>query len=224
MTSLLLVEDDPDMQFALRLGLEEGGFHVSVAESGPSALDLFHARRPALVILDVVLGRESLDGFETCRRIRKVSSVPVIFLTVRGDDADHLVGLALGADDYLVKPVSTRVLCARVNMALERCSRVDASHSVLAFGDVIIDTDSREVRVRGELVELTRIEFDILAALAKSPDRVVTRDQMTSTVWGDWFGSDAHLDVHMSRLRKKILDAGGPRIGQCVRGVGFRLL
>lgn len=224
MTSLLLVEDDPDMQFALRLGLEEGGFRVSVAEDGRAGLDLFHTRQPDLVIIDINLGRESFDGFETCRRLRKVSSVPVIFLTVSNEDSDQLVGLALGADDYLIKPVSSRVLCARVSMTLQRSSRADASRTFFAIGDLTIDTESRQVHVRGTCVDLTRIEFDILTALAESPARVVTRDQITSKVWGDWFGSDAHLDVHMSRLRKKILDVGGPRIGHSVRGVGFRLL
>ena len=223
MTSLLLVEDDPDMQFALRLGLEEGGFQVSVAADGQTALDVFHAKQPDVVIIDVMLGHESFDGFETYRRLRKVSSVPVLFLTVRNEDVDHLLGLALGADDYLVKPVSSRVLCARVNMALDHCSRKDSSPTVFGSGDLMIDADSRQVLVRDVRVDLTRIEFDILAALAGSPERVVTRDQITSKVWGSWYGSDAHLDVHMSRLRKKILDAGGPRIGHSVRGVGFRL-
>lgn len=223
MTSLLVVEDDPDMQLVLRLGLEEGGYSVSVADDGPSAIDMFHTVRPDVVIIDVILGHEDFDGFEVCRRLRKVSDVPIIFLTVRSEDVDQLIGLAIGADDYLVKPVSPRVLCARVHTALEHCRATREPSQILVDGDMRIDRERRSVTVNDRDVDLTRIEFDILLALASYPERVLSRDEITSQVWGDWFGSDAHLDVHMSRLRKKILDAGGTRVGHSVRGLGFRL-
>lgn len=222
MTSLLVVEDDPDMQLVLRLGLEEGGFGVSIAPDGPSAIGMFEAIEPDLVIIDVLLGHDSFDGFELCRRLREVSTVPIIFLTIRNQDVDQLVGLALGADDYLIKPVSPRVLCARVNTALTHHPHASEERNLLILGNLRIDRALREVMVDDGPVDLTRIEFDILAALARAPERVLTRDELTSQVWGDWYGSDAHLDVHMSRLRKKILDAGGPRVGHAVRGIGFR--
>lgn len=223
MRTVLVVEDDLDMQMPIRLGLEEGGFRVFASQDGPSAVESMHAHGPDLILIDVNLGPDSFDGFELCRRIRTNSNVPVIFLSVRGDDVDQLVGLAVGGDDYLVKPISSRVLCARIHIAIERSHQPPRRSRMIVEGDVEVDTESRVVRVRGSIVDLTRIEFDLLANLASSPDRVLTRQYLTSSVWGEWFGSDAHLDVHMSRLRKKILDAGGPRVGECVRGVGFRL-
>jgi DNA-binding response OmpR family regulator len=223
MTSLLVVEDDQDLQHLLRLGLEEHGFDVSTALDGPTGLESFHSSQPDLVISDVLLGADSFDGFELCRRIRQSSDVPVIFLSVLGEDTDHLVGLAVGADDYLVKPISPRLLSARVNMALgHRLTRGDPENQNPEKG-LIIDDQSRSVTVDGTTVDLTRIEFELLLLLAAAPGRVVTREQITSHVWGKWYGSDAHLDVHMSRLRKKILDAGGPRVGHSVRGIGFKL-
>lgn len=223
MTTLLIVEDDPDMQLVLRLGLEECGFQVSVAENGQRGLDLFRVVKPDLVILDIFLGHDSIDGFEVCRHLRNQSDVPVIFLTSRAEDVDQLLGLALGADDYLVKPVSPRLLCARVNMALDHHSKRGRTSDVITDGNLSIDQQSRSVKVAGVDIDLTRIEFDLLVALASNPGRVVSRDEITSRVWGDWYGSDAHLDVHMSRLRKKILDVGGPRVGHAVRGLGFKL-
>jgi DNA-binding response OmpR family regulator len=223
MTSILIVEDDPDLQLVLQLGLEENGFQTNISGDGPAAIEQFSSEKPDLVLIDVNLGHYSFDGFELCRRLRKTSNVPVIFLTVRDEDVDHLIGLALGADDYLVKPISPRVLSARINMALSHREKSNAVSTVSEIPLVQIDTESRVVTVANTTVDLTRIEFNLLAALAASPGRVVSRDTITTQVWGAWYGSDAHLDVHMSRLRKKILDAGGPRVGQCVRGVGFKL-
>lgn len=226
--SVLVVEDDPDMRMMLSLGLEEGGYRVVPAEDGQSGLDAFHSHEPDAVLIDVLLGHDSFDGFELCRRIRKTSHVPVVFLTVRGDEVDQILGIGLGADEYLVKPISPRLLCAKIDMVLQRRTNtsIDASPTIdVAFedGKLRIDSEARTVTVNGSNVDLTKIEFDLLTALARSPERVVTRDQITKAVWGDWYGSDAHVDVHMSRLRKKIVDAGGPRIGHSVRGIGFRL-
>jgi DNA-binding response OmpR family regulator len=223
MTSLLVVEDDQDLQLILRLGLQENGFDVSTASDGPSGLESFHSSQPDLVISDVLVGAGSFDCFELCRRIRQQSDVPVIFLSVLGEDTDQLIGLAVGADDYLVKPVSPRLLSARVNVALRHRQTEGVPEKTNPEGGLVIDLQSRDVKVHGISVDLTRIEFEIFALLAASPGRVVTRAQISSQVWGDWYGSDAHLDVHMSRLRKKILDVGGPRVGRSVRGVGFKL-
>lgn len=226
--SVLIVEDDPDMRMMLSLGLEEGGFRAVPAEDGQSGLDSFHSQEPDVVLIDVLLGHDSFDGFELCRRIRKSSHVPVVFLTVRGDEVDQILGIGLGADEYLVKPISPRLLCAKIDMILQRRTNglLDAPPTIdIAYenGTLCIDNEARTVTVNGSQIDLTKIEFDLLTILAKSRDRVVTRDQITTAVWGDWYGSDAHVDVHMSRLRKKIIDAGGPRVGHSVRGIGFRL-
>lgn len=221
--SILIVEDDPDMRLVLTLGLEQGGFRVSSAQNGPSALEAFHAVAPDLVLIDVLLGPDSFDGFELCKRIRKVSDIPLVFLTVRGSENDQLVGLGLGADDYLVKPVPPRVLCAKAEAILERRRQGRHEATMIVDDGLTIDTRARTVTVNEVSIDLTRIEFDLLVCLARVPERVRTRDEITSEVWGTWYGSDEHLDVHMSRLRRKVLDAGGPRIGQSVRGVGYRL-
>lgn len=223
MRSVLVVDDDLDMQLVLRIGLEADGFRVIVAADGPAAIEMLDSVNPDLVIIDVNLGLESFDGFELCRRLRRFSEVAIVFLSVRGDDIDQLIGIAIGADDYLVKPISPRLLSARVNMALSHAQHTNGAETLLFDGDLHIDTLARVVTVNGVPVELTRIEFEILALMATAPEHVMSRDQITARVWGDWFGSDAHLDVHMSRLRKKILDAGGPRVGKSVRGIGFRL-
>ena len=223
MTSILLVEDDHDMQHVLQLGLEESGFRVTANANGTTALETVQSTSPDLVLIDVNLGPDSIDGFELCRRLRATSAVPIIFLTVRGEDVDQLVGLALGANDYLVKPVSMRILSARIHLALERPGDLVTPGNTLVDREIRINTDSRLVFVGDTPVNLTKIEFDILVVLATSPERVVPRDELTSQVWASWYGSDAHLDVHMSRLRKKILDAGGPRVGESVRGIGFKL-
>ena len=223
MNSILIVENDQGLQQDLRQGLEENGFRVAATQDGSTALDLFHSTSPDVVLVDVDLRSTSFDGFELCRRLRKVSTVPIVFLTAREEEVDQLVGLALGADDYLVKPVSLRLLCARINLALARRDDSATPRRELVDGDLRIDIQSRKVTVQGKPVNLTRIEFDILVALATTPERVLSRDEITSLVWETWFGSEAHLDVHMSRLRKKILDAGGPRVGESVRGIGFKL-
>jgi DNA-binding response OmpR family regulator len=223
MTSILLVEDDQDLQLVLQLGLEENGFRVTANGNGSEALETVQSLLPDLVLIDVNLGPKSIDGFELCRRLRTTSSVPIIFLTVRGEDVDHLVGLALGANDYLVKPISMRILSARIHLALERSGSPVMTRDALIDRDLRINTESRQVTVGDSPVNLTRIEFDILAALAASPERVLSREEITAQVWGSWYGSDAHLDVHMCRLRKKVMDAGGPRVGESVRGIGFKL-
>lgn len=223
MTTVLVVDDDRDMQHLLQIGLEHSGFRYVAAFDGSSALEQFHAYSPEIVIVDVNLGPNSFDGFELCRHLRKESEVSIIFHTVSGEDVDQLLGLAAGADDYLIKPVSLRVLCARMNVALAHRSDFHNAKHVYVYGDLRIDIESRQVTVREAVVNLTRIEFDILAALAISPERVLTRDQITAQVWEDWYGNSSHLDVHISRMRKKIVDAGGPRVAQNVRGIGFKL-
>lgn len=182
-----------------------------------------HAQAPDLVLLDISLGPNSIDGLEVCRRIRRDSDAPVIFLTTHGEDIDQVLGFSMGADDYLTKPVNHRILLARIAAVLRRQEGGRASEPTsFARDDIQVDLIARSVTVKGNPVDLTRIQFDLLAALAEQPQRVLTREQLVERVWGGWFGTDHHLDVHLSRLRQRISKAGGPRIAHAVRGVGFR--
>lgn len=222
---ILLVEDDVEIRGDHVRTLVKAGYRTMEASNGDEAVGLFHSHVPDLVLLEIGLGGKGIDGLEVCRRIRRVSDTPVIFLTRRADEIDELMGLTVGADDYLIKPISQRLLVARVAAALRRSGigREDAGATVLGTPDLVIDLDSRSVSVNRVVIALTRTQFDLLAALAEHPSRVLTREQLVSRVWGEWFGADHHLDVHLSRLRKKIGDAGGPRVAHAVRGVGFRL-
>ena len=222
---VLIVEDDPNLRDLYATTLAQAGYGVLEAADGARAIEAVDASAPDLVLLDVGLGSRSIDGLEVCRRIRRVSSVPIMLLTSRAEEADQLMGLFAGADDYLVKPVSLRLLPAKVAAVLRRSAPAAATPApaTLVSDGLLIDLDARMVRVAGDEVGLTRIQFDLLAALAENPGRVLTREQLVERVWGDWFGDDHHLDVHLSRLRAKISGAGGPRIAHAVRGVGFRL-
>lgn len=222
---VLLVEDDPILRDLYSTALSESGYAVSTASEGQAAIEAFHAQAPDLVLLDIGLGTKSIDGLEVCRQLRRFSDRPIVLLTGRAEEADQLVGLLVGADDYLIKPISLRLLTAKVAAVLRR-GRGDLAEegpTQLGADDLLVDLESRRVTVRGTPVDLTRIQFDLLAALAENPDRVLTRDQLVERVWGEWYGDDHHLDTHLSRLRSKVSAAGGPRVASVVRGVGFRL-
>lgn len=220
---ILLVEDDPDLRELVSLTLTSSGYRTVTAAEGETALAQLHAQAPDLVLLDISLGPNSIDGLEVCRRIRRDSDAPVIFLTTHGEDIDQVIGFSMGADDYLTKPVNHRILLARIAAVLRRRDGARASEPTqFARDDILIDLVSRSVTVKDAQVDLTRIQFDLLAALAEQPQRVLTREQLVERVWGGWFGTDHHLDVHLSRLRQRIAQAGGPRVAHAVRGVGFR--
>jgi DNA-binding response OmpR family regulator len=221
--SVLVVDDDPDIRALARLALIEGGLTVSEAEDGPSGIQAFHDHQPELVLLDIGLG--SMDGFEVCRRIRSSSTCPIIFLTSRIDDIDQLVGFAAGADDYVGKPFSPRLLTARVHAVLRRRQRDDpapAAH-VLKVGPLVADLDARRATAAGVELDLTRIEFDLLVALMERPRQVLGREQLLESVWGSTFYDGHVVEVHMSRLRGKVFAAAGISIGIAVRSVGYRL-
>jgi DNA-binding response OmpR family regulator len=220
-TTVLVVEDDEDLRSLLVLALRESGYRAVEAEDGISALEGYHAARPDLVVLDIGLG--PMDGLEVCRRLRTFGNVPIIFLTSRADEVDQLVGLAAGADDYVTKPFSPKVLIARVGMVLRRGIGEAAAKTVFTFGPVVVDTDAREVVVDGQPIELTKTEFDVLAALVENPKRVIPREELVERVWGSWYGDDHVVEVHLSRMRTKIRKAGGPRVGVAIRGVGYKL-
>ena len=215
---LLLVEDDDAIADPLAKGLAREGFAVDRVGTGAAAL----AAAPAdLVLLD--LGLPDLDGYEVCRRLRAESEVPIIVITARGDEVDRVVGLELGADDYVVKPFGFRELVARIRAVSRRTAArgEDDADPVLRSGPIEVDTRTRRVTVAGAAVDLTRKEFDLLALLARDPGATRTRDEILEEVWdAHWYGPTKTLDVHVASLRKKL---GDPGLIETVRGVGFRL-
>jgi DNA-binding response OmpR family regulator len=212
---VLVVDDDPPIVELVRGYLEREGYRVRVAEDGLSAVEAVRADPPDVVVLDVML--PGLDGIEACRQIRTFSDTYVLMLTARSEEIDRIIGLSVGADDYLVKPFSPRELVARVKALLRR-PRMSAPAPVR--DDLAVDVARRTVVARGLSVSLTTTEFNILAALARDPGVVVTRSQLLDRVWGPEFVGDDHLvDVHVANLREKI---GGGFI-ETVRGIGYRL-
>jgi two-component system, OmpR family, response regulator RegX3 len=220
--TILLVEDEVSITEPLAEALRSEGFETQVAGTVAEALEL--ARRdPDLVLLDLMLPDGS--GFDVCRELRKRSQVPIIMLTARGEEADRVVGLELGADDYVVKPFSAREVVARIRAVLRRADAPEPADEVtLEVGDLRLDPAKHEVRHRGETLELSRKEFELLHLLMRNAGSVVTRERLIDEVWDpNWFGSTKTLDVHVSGLRRKLGDdAGEPRYLHTVRGVGFR--
>ena len=211
---ILLVDDETPILDLVRGYLEREGYAVSTVEDGPAAVEHVRTERPDVVVLDVML--PGLDGFEVLRQIRTFSDAYVLMLTARGDEVDRIVGLSVGADDYLVKPFSPRELVARVRALLRR-SRPAATAPA---GDLVVDVARRTVTVRGATAALTATEFDILALLARDPGVVVGRADLLAAVWGPGFVGDDHLvDVHVANLRRKI----GEGVIETVRGVGYKL-
>ena len=213
---VLVVEDDDAIAEPLVEGLSRQGFTVSRVATGAAALEADGAQ---VVLLD--LGLPDLDGYEVCRRLRARSDVPILVISARGDEVDRVVGLELGADDYLVKPFGFRELVARVRAVTRRTLSVVDGARPQQIGSLEIDRRRRRVRVDDEEVALTRKEFDLLACLADEPGTVFTRERLLSEVWDPhWYGPTRTLDVHVASLRKKL---GDPRWVETVRGVGFRL-
>jgi DNA-binding response OmpR family regulator len=221
--TILVVDDDPIVRDVVVRYLERDGHNALVAEDGDRAEELIRRESLDLVVLDVMLPGK--DGLELSRSIRSRSSLPVILLTARGEEADRIVGLELGADDYVTKPFSPRELAARVRALLRRASALPGTSSSLAFGDVLLDGDARQVRRRGDEVSLTAREFDLLWFLAAHPGKVFSRDQLMAGVWGYEPAHDSGtVTVHIRRLRTKIEDdPTRPRHLQTVWGVGYRL-
>jgi two-component system response regulator RegX3 len=219
---VLLVEDDDAIAEPLVKGLERQGFAVRRESTGEGALlALAAAPRTEIVLLD--LGLPDIDGYEVCRRIRADSSVPIIVITARGDEIDRVLGLELGADDYLVKPFGFRELVARIRAVTRRSgARDDTVEGPVDIGaGVVIDTRAHRVTIGGEEVALTRKEFDLLALLASDPGATRTREEILEQVWdAHWYGPTKTLDVHVASLRRKL---GDPTLVETVRGVGFRL-
>jgi DNA-binding response OmpR family regulator len=221
---VLVVDDEPMVRDVLARYLEQEGFAVSTAADGQEALSAFETEHPDLVLLDLMLPR--IDGLEVFQRMRSGSTTPVIMLTAKGEEADRVVGLELGADDYVTKPFSPREVVARVRAVLRRSTErpSDDVPRTLAFGDLVIDGGRREVRLRDEPVKLTRKEFDLLYHLASQPGVTFSRTRLLEEVWDfAWDGDAATVTVHVRRLREKIEDdPSDPARLITVWGVGYR--
>ena len=226
--NVLVVEDEENILEALRYSLEREGYAVHTAVDGEEGLNLARQHSPDLIILDVMLPK--MDGFELCRILRSETEVPIIMLTARGEEIDRIVGLEMGADDYVTKPFSTREFMVRIRNMLRRSRHSANAQSTSASGDNIVAGDlevnlaSRVVRRAGAAVEMKPREFDLLALLVKNAGRAFSRDQILQQLWGhDYYGDSRTVDVHVRWLREKIeLNPSKPRRLVTVRGVGYR--
>ena len=222
---ILVVDDEPSIREVVSLYLKQDGHTIISAADGEEALELYQKTHPDLVVLDLMLPKVS--GLEVCRRIQSQRRVPLIMLTSRSEEEDRIVGLGIGADDYVVKPFSPRELAARVGAVLRRTTEshpVAADSKVLVAGELQINPNTREVAVHGNMVALTAREFDLLYHLASHPRRVFSRDQLMEVLWGYAFSAETStVTVHIRRLREKIEeDPSRPRYLQTVWGVGYR--
>jgi DNA-binding response OmpR family regulator len=221
--TILVVDDEPTISQVVASYLRRDGFRAVTAADGPSAVEAAMEHRPDLVVLDVML--PGFDGLQVMARLRQERHVPVILLTARGEESDRVIGLRLGADDYVVKPFSSAELVARIHSVLRRAHREPTGEQRLEFAELAIDLQTREVMLRGDVVDTTAKEFDLLVFLAQAPRRVFSREQILKSVWDsstNWQDA-ATVTEHIRRLRKKIeQDPDEPRWLRTVRGVGYR--
>ena len=226
---VLVVEDEESFAEALSLGLAREGFEVTLAADGAVALERFAEVEPDIVLLDLMLPR--ISGIDVCREIRLVSKVPIIMVTAKGEELDTVVGLEIGADDYVTKPYRLRELVARMRAVLRRSEHVtdagddaEAAQTTVTVGDVSVDPDRHEVVVRGTVVALPLKEFDLLQLLMENAGRVLTREILIERIWGiDYVGDTKTLDVHIKRIRAKIeTDPGSPTRIVTIRGLGYK--
>ena len=221
MTLIMVVDDDQDLAEMLGIVLTGSGYEVDLVNSGDQVMTLFDAHQPDLILLDVML--PGMDGVEVCKAVRAKSMVPIVMLTAKGDTQDVVLGLEAGADDYIVKPFNPNELIARLKARLRRITS-NTGATQLKIGDVVIDQVAHTIIKNGKTIPLTRLEFDLLLALAREPGRVFTREALLDEVWGYQNAADTRLvNVHVQRLRAKIeADVNNPLIIQTVRGVGYK--
>ena len=221
---ILVVDDNEDIRFFVRAALTPEGFDVIEAEDGNQALAIFRKQEPSVIILDLSIGQP--DGFEVCREIRKVSTVPIIMLTSHDQEMDEAMCLAAGADDFITKPVSARILALRTTTQIRhRAAQNLVQGSVISAGPLSLDTETRELTINKVRIELTRTEYDFLHLLISNPKRVFTREQISSAIGTSLeYSSDHLLDTHASRIRMKIKEVSDIKVLHAVRGVGYRLL
>ena len=219
---ILFCDDDKNICELARLYLEKEGFEIILAHNGRDAVSEFERHNPNVVVLDILM--PEMDGYEVCRQIRKISSVPIIFLTAKSDTFDKVLGLELGADDYMVKPFDVKELIARIRAILRRTEKnEEASAHILTFENMTIDMQSYELTVKGNVLEIPPKELNLLYFLASNPNKVFTRDQLLSNVWGyDSFVDSRTVDVHIKRIREKIDGVSDKWELKTVRGIGYK--
>ena len=221
-STVLVVDDEKNIVQLARLYLNKEGYEVESAYDGLEALKMAKSVRPDLIILDLMM--PEMDGLEVCRELRKTSNVPIIMLTAKGDDIDRIVGLEIGADDYMTKPFNPRELVARVKAVLRRTAQDAPAQAVLEAGGLHLDTASREVTLDGAAVTLRAKEFDLLTAFMRYAGIVLDRERLLHLVWGaDYYGDTRTIDVHVAWLREKLAAAKNVKI-QTVWGVGYKLV
>jgi two-component system response regulator RegX3 len=224
MKRILIIEDEAPLAEALKYTLEKEGYEVEIAGDGALGLERFQTGGADLIVLDLML--PTLDGLEVCKRIRTKSSVPILILTAKDSDIDEVLGLELGADDYVTKPFNMRKLIARIKALLRRAEGEDlVSRRTIVCGDITIDLEKHEASLNGNPVHLTPLEFRLLELLMRRPGKALAREYLMNQVWeGDFYGSTKTLDVHIRHLRTKFeQDPGDPRYIKTVRGIGYKL-
>lgn len=219
---ILIVDDDQNICELLRLYLAKEGYETLIAHDGEKALELFEQNKPNMVLLDVMMPR--MDGWEVCRRIRAQANTPIIMLTAKGETFDKVLGLELGADDYVVKPFDSKEVVARIKAVLRRCNPEESGKDgVIQFENLSLDMSRYELKVKGKVVEAPPKELELLAYLAGHPNRVFTRDQLLDEVWGfEYYGDSRTIDVHIKRLREKLEGASEQWSLKTVWGVGYK--
>ena len=219
---ILIVDDDQNICELLRLYLAKEGYETLIAHDGEKALELFEQNKPNMVLLDVMMPK--MDGWEVCRRIRAQANTPIIMLTAKGETFDKVLGLELGADDYVVKPFDSKEVVARIKAVLRRCNPEESGkEGVIQFENLSLDMSRYELKVKGKVVEAPPKELELLAYLAGHPNRVFTRDQLLDEVWGfEYYGDSRTIDVHIKRLREKLEGASDQWSLKTVWGVGYK--
>ena len=220
-SKVLIVDDDRNICELIGLYLQKEGFEVLYAYNGISAVDTFKMQTPSLVVLDIML--PGIDGWQVCREIRKVSSIPIIMLTAKGETFDKVLGLELGADDYMVKPFEPKELVARIKAVLRRYEHKEVDTQEVVFPNLIVNKSNYTIRLKGNLIELPPKELELLFFLASNPNKVFTREQLLEHVWGfDFYGDSRTVDVHVKRVREKIDLEGQSWQLKTVWGVGYK--
>ena len=220
---ILIVDDDKNICELLRLYIEKEGFEAAIANDGEVAVEMFESFAPDLVMLDIMLPK--LDGWQVCREIRKKASTPIIMLTAKGEVFDKVLGLELGADDYVVKPFETKEIIARINAVLRRITKTgnDSEHKIVTYDKLSINLTNYEVKVNGVQVDTPPKEMELIYHLASNPNRVFTRDLLLDEVWGfDYYGDSRTVDVHIKRLREKLEGVSDKWALKTVWGVGYK--
>lgn len=219
---VLIVDDDDNIVDLIRMYMEKEGFTAVTANNGVKAVELFKSEAPSIVILDVMM--PEMDGWQVCREIRRVSNIPIIMLTAKGETFDKVLGLELGADDYMVKPFETKELIARVKAVLRRSeTKETTAEKEIVFPGLMVNLSNYEMKINGEIIEIPPKELELLYFLASNPNRVFTREQLLEEVWGfDYFGDSRTVDVHIKRLREKLEGVEANWQLKTVWGVGYK--